>query len=176
MPVWTVLLVSRAPSVIAAVRVAVGSIAHLSLEVRSDRKAASGLVPRENVVLVLAHLPACDDEAEVTRLLRAVAEARRPCATLVLTDRRCEPQVCALFRAGAADILELPAELPRLAHLADALTRRLAAPAPPPLPEEGDPDDGLESLMGQVRRVAGQDTTLLFSGETGTGKTRLARL
>src|SRR5262245_3885981 len=31
-------------------------------------------------------------------------------------------------------------------------------------------------LMEQVRRVAAQDTTLLLSGETGTGKTRLARL
>src|SRR5207248_209117 len=31
-------------------------------------------------------------------------------------------------------------------------------------------------LMEQVRRVAPQDTTLLFTGQTGTGKTRLARL
>ena len=172
----TALLVSRVSSVVEAVRESVGSIAHLGLEVRSDRKAVSGLVARENVVLVLAHLPACDDEAEVVHLLRAVAEARRPCVTLVLADRRSEPQVCALFRAGAADLLELPAELPRLAHLADALTRRLATPSPLPLPEEEDPDAGLEGLISQVRRVAGQDTTLLFSGETGTGKTRMARL
>src|SRR5262245_46915134 len=31
-------------------------------------------------------------------------------------------------------------------------------------------------LMEQLRRVVPQDTTLLFTGETGTGKTRLARL
>jgi DNA-binding NtrC family response regulator len=31
-------------------------------------------------------------------------------------------------------------------------------------------------LMDQVRRIAPQDTTILLSGETGTGKTRLARV
>jgi len=34
---------------------------------------------------------------------------------------------------------------------------------------------GLETLKEQLRRVAPQDTTLLLTGETGTGKTRLAR-
>ena len=34
----------------------------------------------------------------------------------------------------------------------------------------------LGSLVEQVRRVAPQDTTVLLGGETGTGKTRLARL
>jgi hypothetical protein len=42
--------------------------------------------------------------------------------------------------------------------------------APLPLLEEF----GLPAAM--VRRVAAQETTLLLSGETGTGKTRLARL
>jgi two-component system response regulator HydG len=34
----------------------------------------------------------------------------------------------------------------------------------------------MAELMEQVRRVVPQETTLLFTGETGTGKTRLARL
>ena len=54
-------------------------------------------------------------------------------------------------------------------------TRRLVAPSLPP-PEEEDPDPALAELMAQVHRVAPQDTTLLLAGETGTGKTRLARL
>src|SRR5207249_7409088 len=33
-----------------------------------------------------------------------------------------------------------------------------------------------EALMAQVQQVAPQDTTLLLGGETGTGKTRLARI
>jgi transcriptional regulator with PAS, ATPase and Fis domain len=38
------------------------------------------------------------------------------------------------------------------------------------------PSGAMGRLMKQVRLVAPQDTTLLLSGETGTGKTRLARL
>jgi transcriptional regulator with PAS, ATPase and Fis domain len=34
----------------------------------------------------------------------------------------------------------------------------------------------MEELMGQIRRVAAQETTVLLIGETGTGKTGLARL
>lgn len=46
---------------------------------------------------------------------------------------------------------------------------------------EDDPFFGVQSsvmveLTEQVRRVAPQDTTLLFTGETGTGKTRMARM
>jgi two-component system response regulator HydG len=176
MPKSTGLLISRDPSVVDAVQGACNSIPHLQFEPCASLEPACRLVRRSDVALALAHLPAVGGDEGVTRLLRAVAAARRPCPTLVLADRHHEPQASALLRAGAADFLEVPAELPRLAHLTDALTRRLAAPSPLPLPEEEDRDAGLAGLMAQVRRVAPQDITLLFTGETGTGKTRLARL
>jgi DNA-binding NtrC family response regulator len=46
------------------------------------------------------------------------------------------------------------------------------------LPEEVDTivTDGLDRLTDQVRRVSPQETTVLLTGETGTGKTRLAKL
>jgi DNA-binding NtrC family response regulator len=135
------------------------------------------LIGASDVALVLAHLPAAGGDEGVICLLRAIAAAGRLCLTLVLTDGRREPQAGALLRAGAADYLEVPAELPRLAHVMDALTRRLVAPSSLPLPADEDPEDALPAgLMEQVRRVAPQETTLLFTGETGTGKTRLARL
>jgi DNA-binding NtrC family response regulator len=171
----TALLISRTPSVVEAVQGAVNGIPHLEVEPCASLGPACRQVRRSDIALVMAHLPATGGDEGVTRLLWAVAAARRPCPTLVLADRHHEPQASALLRAGAADFLEVPAELPKLAHLADALTRRLTTPALPLSDEEGT-DVGLEALMAQVRRVAPQETTLLFSGETGTGKTRLARL
>jgi two-component system response regulator HydG len=173
MPKSAALLISRAASVVEAVHGAVHGIPDLEVEPCAGLGPACRQVRRPDVALVLAHLPAVGGDEGVTRLLWAVAAARRPCPTLVLADRRHEPQASALLRAGAADFLEVPAELPKLTHLADALTRRLAAA---PLPEAEGSEDGLADLMSQVRRVAAQDTTLLFTGETGTGKTRLARL
>jgi two-component system response regulator HydG len=48
--------------------------------------------------------------------------------------------------------------------------------APAADPFLGDMGPEMAELADQIRRVASQDTTLLFTGETGTGKTRLARM
>jgi DNA-binding NtrC family response regulator len=122
----------------------------------------------------------------VTQLLWSIAATRRPCPTLVLTDQYVEHQAAALMRAGAADCLEVPVDQIKLAHLADAHTLRARFPARvarrPGAARalERDPHGdlvtaGMEDLMGQIRRVATQDTTVLLIGETGTGKTGLAR-
>jgi DNA-binding NtrC family response regulator len=161
--------------VVKAVHVVCNGISHLRLEYCAGIETACARVRESDVGLVLAYLPT-DGAEGVTRLLWAVAAARRTCPTLVLTDRYSEPQAGALLRAGAADFLEVPAELPRLAQVAAALTRRYDAPSPLPSYEEEDPDVGLAGLMAQVRRAAPLETTLLFTGETGTGKTCLARL
>jgi two-component system response regulator HydG len=145
------------------------------LEHCADLEPACGRVRESDVALVLAHLPTAGAEG-VTRLLWAVAAARRSCPTLVLTDRYNEPQAVALLRAGAADFLEVPDELLKLAQVAADLTRRHAAPSSVPPLEEEDGDAGLAGLMAQVRRAAPLEATLLFTGETGTGKTCLARL
>jgi two-component system, NtrC family, response regulator HydG len=50
-----------------------------------------------------------------------------------------------------------------------------AGPAADPLCFDGFPPEMAE-LQAQIRRVAPQETTVLLTGETGTGKTRLARL
>ena len=57
-------------------------------------------------------------------------------------------------------------------HTADL--RATAAPRPGS-PRTTDPG-GLDGLMAQVRRAAPLDLTVLLTGETGSGKTRLARL
>ncbi len=55
------------------------------------------------------------------------------------------------------------------AELQTATTPRTGAARPADL-------DGLDRLMAQVRRVAPLDVTVLLTGETGSGKSRLARI
>jgi len=96
-----------------------------------------------------------------------------------------------LLRQGAADYLGRPLDLARLSYLIDVLTLRArylaphpaAAPAPGAVEELGERGSFLYSpagvmgrVMEQVQTVAPQDTTVLLGGETGTGKTCLARL
>jgi two-component system response regulator HydG len=186
----TALLISNDPSLVEAVRGVIGSVAGLRLETVDSLAAACSQVKRKDVVLLLPHLAAEKDVGEVTRLLQAVSAARSPIATLVLSDHYRAEQALTLLRLGAADYLERPLDLCRLAYLLDVLTVRAryqasqAAPAKAPAAisrkEAPDPfQDVTTALMGPVieliKRVAPQQTTLLFTGETGVGKTHLAR-
>ena len=93
------------------------------------------------------------------------------------------------MQAGAVDYLTRPLNLGRLGCLLDVLTLRPRyvtgrSPASTTgVVELGKTDPflyirstGMDEMMGQIQQVAPQDTTLLLGGETGTGKTRLARL
>jgi two-component system response regulator HydG len=93
------------------------------------------------------------------------------------------------LRKGAADYLGRPLDLGRLAYVADILTIRARYASPPPEKPATEsiqlgseqpylyvPSGPMGLLMQQVRRVAPQETTILLTGETGTGKTCLARL
>ncbi len=95
----------------------------------------------------------------------------------------------ALLRLGAADYLTRPLNLGRLTYLVEkhTLEARICLPAERPAQKgiatigEQDPfvyDGGAATgqLMAQVRVIAPQDATVLLGGETGTGKTRIARL
>jgi two-component system response regulator HydG len=171
------LLISRCPAVIEQVKAAASGLSHVQIEVCSAQRAGQR-AGQPDVGLILAHLDA-SEEVGITRLLWSVAQAKRPCATVVLCDHFEEHQAAALLRAGAADYVAVPDELHRLGFLLNVLTRRLRAPGDSPVSPEagaGASHDGLERIMAQVRRVAPQETTLLLTGETGTGKTRLARL
>jgi DNA-binding NtrC family response regulator len=218
MPTARALLVSRDTAVLKTLTELNAVAEHLAVSVCPSAEEACLRIQDEDFALVLVHLPA-GQENEVTRLLRAVAGARRLCATVVLTDNFSEEQALPLLRAGAVDCLQVPRDLGKLPRLLALLSRRLpvaaqtgeiepgqpaplpAAPVPLPgrtaasaksrrapsataVPPEGDEADQIfdgmsaemRPLLEQVRRVAPQETTLLLTGQTGTGKTRLARL
>jgi two-component system, NtrC family, response regulator HydG len=71
-------------------------------------------------------------------------------------------------RDGLSEVTQDTTEAVKLAA-AERSSHGSLGPAPSDDPE-------MVELMEKVRRVAPQDATLLFTGETGTGKTRLARL
>src|SRR5439155_26602993 len=163
------------------------AIGSLELAVRASFAEAHLLLQEDESLLLLVHLVHQSDAEPIADLLRQIAAARRPLAMVIIGDKDHAEQALTLLRLGAVDYLTRPVDLSRLSFLVDTLTVRarytsLAAGA-----DElerlgtGEPFFFLKSgdmsrLMEQVRRVAPQDTTLLLGGETGTGKTRLARL
>ena len=165
----------------------------------------------DDVGLVLIHQADQGSAMQVARLLRMIAAARRPVATIVLADPYDADQAATLLRMGVADYLGLPLDATRLTYLVDVLTirkRKVATRAATEV-RELDPVEGASSvvatrefssaaitaaaasradqvlldgvtpqvttLVEHIRRVAPQSATILLGGETGTGKTRLAR-
>jgi two-component system response regulator HydG len=187
-PYPTTLLVSSDSSLIESVRGTVASIPHLDFAVSAEPDAACSRLQGDEAALVMVHQPQEADLGATQRVLQVATAARVPIPTLVLSDRHHARQALTLLRMGAVDYLSRPLNLGRLACLLDMLTlrARYVAPrtgAPADVAELGEKDPflyvrstGMEEMMAQVRQVAPQETTLLLGGETGTGKTRLARL
>ncbi|MCI0641913.1 MAG: sigma-54 dependent transcriptional regulator [Gemmataceae bacterium] len=139
----------------------------------------------EDVALVLLHLAEDADES-ANDLARFVSAKSATHHCVVMSDQYHDQQAVRFLRLGAADYFGLPMDRGRLNYLLDALTVRARSGKPRPVEHAGlmsgqdlsnlvlDPDMG--EMREQVRRVVGQETTILFTGETGTGKTRLARM
>jgi DNA-binding NtrC family response regulator len=184
----SVVLISEDGSLPEAVRRAAGTLASLCVETVAGVEEVLRRLPTLQAPLLLPHLTAAADAGGVVDLLRAVASAKQPVATVVLSDRSRPQDALRLLRLGAADYLERPLDLQRLAYLMDVLTLRARfraekapeRPAAVSLTEHDSflyaPSAAMQRLMGQVQRIAPLDTTVLLTGETGTGKTRLARL
>jgi DNA-binding NtrC family response regulator len=184
------LLVSADPGLIGPVREVIASVSGLEEEVVPRMADALARLRQAPAAVVLVHLAAADT-AEVQNVLQHVAGTGAPTATIVLADAYRAEQALYLLRKGAADYLSRPLDLSRLAYLVDVLTVRArylarseaaasSAVAAEQLGELGKflyPRGGsMGRVMEQVRTVAPQDTTVLLGGETGTGKTCLARL
>jgi DNA-binding NtrC family response regulator len=201
MPRSVVVLITSDPPLIEAVRGVIDPIGNLQLTAVATVDEACSLLPQSEVALMVAHLARGTDAPWVGLLIKTVAATQRPLATLVVSDLHQPEQALALMRLGVADCLDRPLDLGRLAYLIDVLTLRarytLRPTASPCLPQQRvaagmvpapsreavvpraffyQPGSAMGRLMEQVRRVAPQDTTVLLNGETGTGKTRLARL
>jgi DNA-binding NtrC family response regulator len=187
----TVLLLGRDRSVTSVVCQVVTEVQHCRFEGATTVRAARARLQRGGVGLALVYLHQANDPAlEFVRSCRSLSAAP---PTLVLCERYDADLMLQLLQWGAVDCLARPFNLSRLALLVDVLTVRaryagavavsgngLAAVE---AAEDGDALDdfvvvspALMQIKEQVRRVAPLDCNILLTGETGTGKTRLARL
>jgi DNA-binding NtrC family response regulator/Flp pilus assembly protein TadD len=139
--------------------------------------------------IILIHVARGGNGASATRLLRMLTAARQSVPVLVLSEEHHTKQTLELLRLGASDCLSRPLDLHRLAYLTDVLTvrARYAPRTPSPAAKRVGslgadarllfiPQGAIGKQLEHIQRVAPQKTTVLLSGETGTGKTYLARI
>jgi two-component system response regulator HydG len=187
----TALLISCDLGLIEAVRKVIDPVGGLVMALAGTPAEALAQLQRADLALLLVHIARQGDTAAATQLLQAMASCPRPVPVVILSDAHQGEQALALMRQGAADYLSRPLDLGRLGYVIDVLTVRTrclagqgaAVPAvaqrqkrSPEASGVGGPAHAMEELMELVHRVAPQPTLVLLTGETGTGKTRLARL
>ena len=184
----TALLIAQNDALFQSLKELARDINSLQLEKCGTVVEAQARFEKQPIVLALIHVASRQEEPGVTQFISATSQARPNCTTVVLSNEYCNYQAVAMFRAGAADYFGLPDDLKKLAYLLEVLTTRagngslpqpfVAGPAPcrtgqNPMFFVLSPE--IVEVMDKVRKVVAKETTLLLTGETGTGKTRLAR-
>lgn len=186
------LLLSRDESLRETVDSVVQTIENLCLETGPDLSWAESVLEQDHVALVLAHVHCEEDIAATASLVQAISQAGQPISTIAICDEDRGQWKLSLLQQGVADFLVRPLDLSRLEFLIQDRTLRArfslrqqaqVSDAPSPGAQALGPNGDflydpreMASMIEDVQTVAPQDTTILITGETGTGKTQLARL
>jgi DNA-binding NtrC family response regulator len=187
-PSTNVLLISEDLSLIESCQGIADSIPSLRLMVIDRAGEAASHLVEDEIKLVLVHLVEESDTRKVVALLRRLASLKRAVTMVVISEQDDAEQAWSLTRLGAADYLSRPLDLNRLTSLINAFSLQtqdgdLESALAEPVDVGGSQFlslaascRGMNGLQEQVRLVASQATTILLAGETGTGKTCLARM
>ena len=186
-PVTTMMLISTDSALVEECQEAVDSFPDLSLLVIGRIREADSHLGRDEIKLIVVHVVQESETPDVIHLLHRSASLKRTATVLVLSERPDTDQAWSLTRLGAADYLSRPRNRSQLTALVNEwIEQACAAKGKPAIAEPMErrgpllsfeaPCKNAHTMMEQVRRAAAQDTTILLGGETGTGKTRLARL
>lgn len=187
----TILVVSRCEVLAFNIWQAIEGLSAIQLRIVSDAAEASSVLRDSRVGLVFIHLTEPQDAVGAGGLLRAVAALDRQVSVVLIGEDGQAERGLGLLRQGALNYIERPLDLGRLTALIDSLTVQFryqlaqqgrvvgVAPQAHAAIDGGfvyDPSAAMGRVLDQVRHVAPVDTTVLIQGETGTGKTRLARV
>ncbi|MCA9491856.1 MAG: sigma-54-dependent Fis family transcriptional regulator [Myxococcales bacterium] len=161
--------------------------ASLGATVRDFASAELALAEPEaepDLVVTDLRLPGIDG----IRLLEELARRRNPPEGVVLTAHGSVDDAVRAMRAGAADFLTKPIDVPRVEAVLRGVAGRASLRAElravrdenRRLRGHGDPpvfrSAAMRRIVEEVRRAASSDATVLLVGESGTGKERLARM
>lgn len=182
----TVLLCSHNASLTKTLEGVISTLPGLALEVCSDTHSTWARLVRGGVALLCLHEDA-PNAAQIDQLLRRAQVLRQAPPVITISENEDAEQELIFLQQGVTECLSRPLDLVRLAYLLDTHTVKarlgLRTQREAGVVALGDEDlflylsDGsMGRLMEQVRRIAPQPATILLGGETGTGKTRLARL
>jgi len=179
----TTLLVSQDPQLTRVVQSAHDSCDLLRLEICGPLAKAHSRLKRDDVVLVLLQLTPNLDGKQVRDFLREATACPQATTAIVCADDGAMGDARGLLREGAADLLCLPADSGQLVRRLNDAARR-DEPTPLPRGEQMPAAEPRDHVVEQpvrsgpcprTRRAASQNATILLTGETGTGKTVLAR-
>jgi len=177
------LLVSHDSQLTRVVQAAHDNCDLLRLEICGPLAKAHSRLKRDDVVLVLLQLTPDLDGTKVREFLREASACPRATTAIVCADEGAMREARGLLREGAADLLCLPADSAKLVRLLNDAARR-GEPTPQPQGEQTQAAEPRDHVVEQpvnsgpcprTRRAASQSATILLTGETGTGKTVLAR-
>jgi DNA-binding NtrC family response regulator len=181
-----VLVVSTDAGVVSALRAAVAAVAGCHCVVLDHVDQALEFLVDSPASLCIYHATE-ESRHSLEWLLKDLRVSKRREATLVISDDERPEAILRFLEFGIADCLALPLDQSRLKFLIDSLTFRARhVPNQVETSEElvslaidSDPlfqSSGSGRLAHLVRKAARQDATVLLTGETGVGKTRLSRV
>lgn len=154
------------------------------LETMSGFDAALQEIEQGGVEVALLHVTGPEDEDQAACLLKELMDRPSHLPVIVLSESDELDLRRRFLELGAVDSLARPLNLSRLAFLLDILTvphRCAAVPAaasPPPSSVDGFlfVTGAMRALYEQFAAVAPLETTLLLTGETGTGKSHVSQV
>ena len=175
-------LISRDAQLAGNAREALSSITRCDLKVVTNCDQVDRHL--EDSVLVLAHLSGPEDEQPILNFLEGLSASGRSIPVICISDDHEAGHGVNFLQAGAADYLCRPLDLRRLARRVDSLTfhaRYTESPSSDVQTLGRDEDflydsTSMADVIQQVQAVAPLNTTVLLNGETGTGKTCMARI